>query len=258
DVRGLVGKKGEKRKVPETTPTLASLMVTSAGGEGTRNRKRCEAALSKTEAAAGPSMPKPSGTTSDKDKSRSASPEPSGASTSAIPPNKSQITPADIKAIHTIFESLRGMKEAEIFNGPVDRTLYPDYYVKIAKPTDLLTMDQRVLAGEFKSVQDVAAEMMLMVQNCRKYNGAGSGPTRLALTIKTAFNKQWKDFTNNRKDASATPSASQGRSGRDARVGLVKGREIKPSAVRGPKAKAGKFVVQPVAPIVGEKKGTEV
>ncbi|KAJ3042135.1 hypothetical protein HK097_002108 [Rhizophlyctis rosea] len=163
--------------------------------------------------APGPSMPKSflprpvSRTTTVSDNSRSASPIPSGASTPTIPPNKLQITPADVKAIHKIFENLRASPRAAIFNGPVDRTLYPDYYVKIAKPTDLLTMDEKLLREEFKSLHDVEVEMKLMVQNCVTYNGKGSDPVKAAQAVEKQFKKEWKTFLDNRK-ISPTPSRS--------------------------------------------------
>ncbi|KAJ3042424.1 hypothetical protein HDV00_007380 [Rhizophlyctis rosea] len=141
--------------------------------------------------------------------SRSSSPVPGGAGTTPTPtpaPPSQRITESDIKAIHAIFERLQQHPRAGIFVGPVDRSIYTDYYEKIREPTDLLTMDQKLLGGEFGRLEEVERQVGLMVANCEKYNGGKSEPAKWARELEKVFRREWKVFLEKR---SVTPEGSR-------------------------------------------------
>jgi ATP-dependent helicase STH1/SNF2 len=63
-----------------------------------------------------------------------------------------------------------GRRIAEIFEELPDEEEYPDYYEVIDNPIALDTMKQRIDGGEYKSVDDFEADLILMVDNAKTFN----------------------------------------------------------------------------------------
>ena len=71
-------------------------------------------------------------------------------------------------------ETIRKMKIAKDFIFPVNTAMIPGYREVIARPMDLTTVSNNLHAGRFKSIEEFAADMRLIFENCMRYNMDGS------------------------------------------------------------------------------------
>jgi histone acetyltransferase len=73
---------------------------------------------------------------------------------------------------------LRKVEEQQFawpFREPVDTTEVTDYLDVVKEPIDLSTIEKRIRKGEwYKSKQMLYADLLLMVNNCKKYNDESS------------------------------------------------------------------------------------
>lgn len=61
-----------------------------------------------------------------------------------------------------------------VFSVPVPRSEFPEYYEQIKQPMDYGTMELKLENGEYRSVQMMQKDFVLMLQNCRQFNAASS------------------------------------------------------------------------------------
>lgn len=89
-----------------------------------------------------------------------------------------------------VLESIKSHQCAWPFLKPVDpqETGAIDYYDVIKNPMDLSTIEERLERGWYYITKDIfIADLKLMVQNCKAYNGKGHYVTDLALTLEKVF-----------------------------------------------------------------------
>ncbi|KAI7833326.1 Bromodomain-containing protein, partial [Kickxella alabastrina] len=60
------------------------------------------------------------------------------------------------------------------FLEPVDTSVITDYRNVIKHPMDLGTMQRKVEAGTYMSIDEFRQDILLVCENARKYNGATS------------------------------------------------------------------------------------
>lgn len=75
-----------------------------------------------------------------------------------------------------IVKSLEKLPEAVNFLKPVDFKALglTDYPIIIKNPMDLSTVRKKIKSDKYSTVEEVLEDLMLIWENCRTYNQAGS------------------------------------------------------------------------------------
>jgi hypothetical protein len=101
------------------------------------------------------------------------SPPPRSPSPLPPPPSHSSSLSSGLKKVLKYL-----LKKEEVswpFTEPIDRKLAPDYYERIRQPMDLTKMGDKLEKGRYADVAEFESDFRLIIVNCRKYNGPGSG-----------------------------------------------------------------------------------
>ncbi|KAK9815815.1 hypothetical protein WJX72_010117 [[Myrmecia] bisecta] len=96
---------------------------------------------------------------------------------------------AEAEADEVVKAVLR-LKSAWPFSAPVDEALVPGYHSIITQPMDLLTMSQRLQAGEYTTLGAILADAQLVWANCRLFNAGGSDICALCDETQAAFGQR--------------------------------------------------------------------
>ncbi len=78
----------------------------------------------------------------------------------------------------------------KVFQQPVKKKEYQDYYAIIKNPIDLGTMKNKTKRNEYLTVQDFNEDMELLVKNSVMYNGEGHQVTAKAMELKSIADKK--------------------------------------------------------------------
>ncbi|KAF6263673.1 Bromodomain-containing protein [Scenedesmus sp. NREL 46B-D3] len=86
-------------------------------------------------------------------------------------------------------------KEAARFRAPVDWKLrgIPDYPVVMEHPMDLRTARAKVRAGACTPMDEWRADMQLIWDDCRTYNGENHLLTRWAVKLEAAMERRMEE-----------------------------------------------------------------
>ncbi|KAF6253924.1 hypothetical protein COO60DRAFT_370215 [Scenedesmus sp. NREL 46B-D3] len=104
-------------------------------------------------------------------------------------------------------------KEADPFKAPVDwlDLGIPDYPDVIKHPMDLKTAREKVHTGAYKSMDEWRADMKLIWENCRTYNGTTHVITRRAEKLEAAMERRMEEaVTGAARELSAAQLAGAG------------------------------------------------
>ncbi|XP_064487011.1 bromodomain-containing protein 1-like isoform X2 [Ornithodoros turicata] len=82
-----------------------------------------------------------------------------------------------------LLDQLRQQDTQEIFAVPVDLQEVPDYLNYIEKPMDFSTMEQKLKAQEYRTLDDFEADFHLIVRNCMAYNSKDTMYYRAAVKL---------------------------------------------------------------------------
>ena len=89
------------------------------------------------------------------------------------------------------------------FQEPVDREEVHDYYEVIQNPIDLSTIEKKLNNDFYKSRQMFLADLELMFENCRSYNGSDTPYYKCANSLEQFVNnyvkQSWKIKEKNKK-----------------------------------------------------------
>ncbi|KAK9468155.1 Bromodomain-containing protein [Lipomyces arxii] len=96
----------------------------------------------------------------------------------------------------SMLKSLKRLKDAYPFLAPVDpvKLNIPDYFKFITSPMDLSTMEKKVIANQYSSIDAFVADFNLIVENCIKFNGPESKIADMGRSIKASFERQLKQM----------------------------------------------------------------
>ncbi|ELU01500.1 hypothetical protein CAPTEDRAFT_111465 [Capitella teleta] len=72
-------------------------------------------------------------------------------------------------------ECVKNHKEAWSFQDPVEEEMAPGYYEVIDEPMCLGMMEEKLNNFEYHRVQEFVNDFMLIVNNCRDFNGKDNG-----------------------------------------------------------------------------------
>jgi len=92
-----------------------------------------------------------------------------------------------------IVRSVKTHKSAWPFLGPVDPVGLgiPDYFEVIKEPSDLQTIEDKLLNGSYSTLEDFHYDMELIWNNAVKYNGAAHEVSKLGISLKGVFDKRF-------------------------------------------------------------------
>jgi len=74
----------------------------------------------------------------------------------------------------------------------VDRNLYPDYYVLIKKPINLLSVGNKISKAAYKSLDEFHSDMNTLFSNCFTYNKKGTYGYVAGTEVQALYNKLMK------------------------------------------------------------------
>jgi len=96
-----------------------------------------------------------------------------------------------------IIDYLMSFDLAIPFSEPVDPVKYhiPDYFVKIRKPMDLGTVRTNVTKRKYKELWQIWADIRLIWENCRSYNGPSNPYTIKANALSQMFEERLQVLT---------------------------------------------------------------
>ena len=86
-----------------------------------------------------------------------------------------------------LLKSMRTLKDAWPFMQPVDRAVVPDYYNVIREPMDLRTMEGKVNAHAYLTLEQFEYDVMLVVNNCRVYNDRNTTYHKCATALEEHY-----------------------------------------------------------------------
>lgn len=119
------------------------------------------------------------------------------ATTPATPAtNGSPLPKHQTKFAHSMLRSLKRLKDAYPFLVPVDpiKLNIPDYLNVVTNPMDLSTMEKKLTAGQYSSIDQFVTDFDLIVSNCARYNGAESKIAEMGRSLKSSFERQLKQM----------------------------------------------------------------
>lgn len=107
----------------------------------------------------------------------------------------SQLSPAKLKTeCSAVLKGLQTHQHGWVFNCPVDPVELglPDYFDVIKKPMDLGTVQKRLDAGHYHSIEDFKRDVNLTFENAMTYNESGTVVFDMAKELKEKFEMDYE------------------------------------------------------------------
>jgi len=94
-----------------------------------------------------------------------------------------------IKSLLPVVDSLMNHAYGWVFSNPVDpiELGLPDYFDVIKEPMDLGLVKKRLIAGDYKSADNVVRDVWLVFSNAILYNGDDSDVGKMAIEMLNNF-----------------------------------------------------------------------
>ena len=108
------------------------------------------------------------------------------------PASSNTMTRPRQKYVLRLIQNIKRTQNAVHFNQPVDFVALkiPTYPDIIKNPMDLRTMEEKLKANDYSSVDNFVSDFNQIVENTRIFNGPEHLVTKCAYSIKTSFDKQ--------------------------------------------------------------------
>ena len=78
-----------------------------------------------------------------------------------------------------------------------DEKLYEEYCSVVAEPMDIATIMAKMRAAEYESKYLFRRDVMLIFENCREFNEAGTEIVHCANSLTIEFNGLWQEYEMN-------------------------------------------------------------
>ena len=91
-------------------------------------------------------------------------------------------------------KQLKKRKEGFLFSNPVDpvQLNIPTYFDVIESPMDLSTVEKKLSSQSYKSPNEVKEDIILMFNNCYKFNGMEAQVSKMGMDLQKYFEKEWE------------------------------------------------------------------
>lgn len=99
-----------------------------------------------------------------------------------------------LDAVRTAEDDM-GRYYSEIFQELPSKKLYPDYYQLIERPIALNVIENHIKSNRYTSLENVKADLDLMLENARTYNEPGSFVYENANALQTIIDEKYPDLT---------------------------------------------------------------
>jgi bromodomain-containing factor 1 len=140
-------------------------------------------------------------------------PAPAPAAAAAEKPSYSKelMTTAQKGFLLEKMKNLKKTRNSHYFNKPVDPVALniPQYIEIIKRPMDLSTMETKLKADNYGSVQDFADDFDLIISNTRRFNGDAHAVTTAGFSMEAYFHNMMRLVPNTNEPASSKPSKKQ-------------------------------------------------
>lgn len=93
-----------------------------------------------------------------------------------------------------VYKQIRALKDSWPFQEPVDTKAVSDYLSVISHPMDLKTVGQRLDQQYYKSDRQLAADLALVVRNCKTYNPPDTNYWQLADSVERSMADIWRQY----------------------------------------------------------------
>ncbi len=100
------------------------------------------------------------------------------------------------KYVLRMLQNIKRTQNASYFNSPVDYVTLkiPTYPDIIKKPMDLRTIEEKLKANEYSSIDGFVADFNQIVENTQTFNGSEHLVTKCAYNMKASFDKQMSNL----------------------------------------------------------------
>ena len=99
------------------------------------------------------------------------------------------------QVLRSVLNDLKKHPASWPFLTPVDGTEVPDYYDIITSPMDVSTMESKLESEKYGSVSDFAADVNLIVSNCKTYNNPETTYYKNATILESYYRERIKNKT---------------------------------------------------------------
>ena len=93
-----------------------------------------------------------------------------------------------------ILEDVNSMRSSHIFQRPVERRNFPDYYDRVKTPICINDIQEKVNKGGYTKKADFIADFALIHKNSVEYNGRRSEYSAKALELLNVVKKALKNY----------------------------------------------------------------
>lgn len=106
-------------------------------------------------------------------------------------PSEEGMPKHQLKYFTSAIKAIKRLKDAGPFLTPVDpvKQGVPDYFEYIKNPMDLGSIEKKLVAGEYTTVQELVDDYNLVVGNCITFNGEDAGISKMVISIANSFRK---------------------------------------------------------------------
>ncbi|CAG8579648.1 10329_t:CDS:2, partial [Paraglomus brasilianum] len=87
--------------------------------------------------------------------------------------------PSHYAGMVSLINDLKKHNSSWPFQKPVDPEEVPDYYTVITNPMDLSTIDRKIKANSYKTIEDFEDDVRRIFANCRVYNAEGTSYVKI-------------------------------------------------------------------------------
>ncbi|KXT04006.1 hypothetical protein AC578_9263 [Pseudocercospora eumusae] len=119
--------------------------------------------------------------------------------------SKEPMTPGQLRFLIEKMKNLKKTKNSAFFLKPVDPVALgiPTYPEVIKSPMDLSTMEQKLKASKYQTVQEFADDFALIINNTMTFNGPHHAVTQAGMSMEAYFRKMMETVPSSDQQAKA-------------------------------------------------------
>jgi bromodomain-containing factor 1 len=98
-----------------------------------------------------------------------------------------------LKIFVQLIKNMKKKKDAFIFLTPVDPIALniPTYFTVVKEPMDISTIEKKLVANSYSTLEEARKDVELMLNNCLTFNGPDSPVSLMAKNLGSWFEKEY-------------------------------------------------------------------